>query len=164
MRTLFSSKTALDRAFEALLGREIQKLNTHLPKQRRPLGELLKVNDPAIEAVDGSSILLKTSELNELGHLVPQEYHGRLRLPIIVIRRMDLGKSIYTVAGERVEEFIVKKILGMTGLDYHQMYADQQPNFLYKPQIFELMRRFHSLVVIGFGIPRELADYAPKRD
>lgn len=164
MKLLLNSKTALDRAFEALLGREIQKLNTHLPKQRRPLGELLKANDPAIEAVDGSSILLKTSELKELSQLVPHEYHGRLRLPIIVLRRMELGKSIYTVTGERLEEFTVKKILGMTNLDYHQMYINEQPSFLYKSQIIELVRRFHSLVVIGFGIPRELADYEPKRD
>jgi hypothetical protein len=77
---------------------------------------------------------------------------------------MELGKSVYTVAGERAEEFTVKKILGMTSLDYHQMYIDQQPSFLYRPQIIELVRRFHSLVVIGFGIPRELADYGPKRD
>lgn len=164
MKSLFNSKTALDRAFDALLGREIQKLNSHLPKQRRPLSELLKVNDPSIEALDGSLILLKTSEVRELGRLVPDEYHERVRLPMIILRRMELGRSIYTVAGERAEEFTVKKILGMTSLGYHQMYIDQQPNYLYRPQIIELIRRFHSLVVIGFGIPRELADYGRKRD
>jgi uncharacterized protein (UPF0216 family) len=39
---------------------------------------LLKLSDPAIETVDGSSILLKTTELRELGELVPPEYHARL--------------------------------------------------------------------------------------
>lgn len=50
----------------------------------------------------------------------------------------------------------------MTELDYHQIYLDQEPVFLYRPQVFEFLKRFHNLVVIGFGIPRELADYDPK--
>jgi len=85
-------------------------------------------------------------------------------IPMRVLRRMEVGKSIYTIAGERIEEFTVKKILGITDLDYHQMYFDLEPSFLYRPQVSELLRRFHSLVVIGFGLPRELADYAPNRD
>jgi len=107
---------------------------------------------------------LRTSELEELAKIVPEPYQARLKLPIIVLRRMEVGKSIYTIAGERIEEFTVKKILGITDLDYHQMYFDLEPSFLYRPQVGELLRRFHSLVVIGSGIPRELADYAPNRD
>lgn len=124
----------------------------------------MKSADPEVEAADGSKILLKSSELEELAKIVPREYHDRLKLPIIVLRRIELGKSIYTVAGERIEEFTLKRILGMTTLDFHQMHSDRDPGFLYRPQVAELIRRFHSLVVIAFGIPRELADYAPSRD
>ena len=151
----------MDRTFDALLGREIRKLNTHLPKQRRTLSELLKSTDPTIEALDGSSILLRTSELEALAKIIPKEHHARLKLPLIVLRRMELGRSIYTIAGEQIEEFTVKKILGITDLGYHQMYTDRDPSFIYRPQVSELLSRFHSLVVIGFGIPKELADYGP---
>lgn len=164
MTQLFKSRSTLERVFDALLGREIRKLNTHLPKQRRSLSELLKSTDPTVEAVDGSSIVLKTSELQELAKTVPKEYHDRLRLPIIVLRRMELGKSVYAVSGERIEEFAVKKILGTTNDDYRQMYKHQESSYLYRPQVSELLRKFHSLVVIGFGIPKELTDYAPSRD
>jgi uncharacterized protein (UPF0216 family) len=161
---LFNSKGTLDRAFDAVLSYEIRKLNTHLPKQRKAMSELLKHNDPIVEAVDGSKILLRTTELEELAKIVPKEYQDRLRLPIIVLRRMELGKSTYTVAGERIEEFTVMKILGETDLDYREMYRDRASSYLYRPQVAELMRKYHSLFVIGFGVPRELSDYAGSRD
>jgi uncharacterized protein (UPF0216 family) len=161
---LFKSKSTLDRTIETLLGREIQKLNIHLPKQRRTLGDLLSSTDTTIQAMEGPPILLKPSELADLAKIVPAEYHSTLKLPFVVLRRMELGKSVYSVAGEKLEEFTVKKILGLTQTDYHQMYFDQQPTLLYRPQVSELIGRFHSLVVIGFGVPRELVNQSPRRD
>jgi uncharacterized protein (UPF0216 family) len=94
---LFNAKTPLERAMDAVLGHELRKLNTHLPKLRRSLSDLLLLKDPTMEATDGSSIVLKTTDLEELARLVPVEYQDRVKLPIILLRRMDLGKSIYTV-------------------------------------------------------------------
>jgi uncharacterized protein (UPF0216 family) len=164
MTNVFRAKDPMERALDTILTHEIRKLNTPLPKHRRTLGELLKSTDPAVEAVDGTSLLLRTVELEELSKIVPREYHDRLRLPIIILRRMDLGKSTYTVSSEPIEEFAVKKILGATDVDFHQMYIDRESFFLYRPQVVELLRRYHSLFVIGFGLPRELSDYAPSRD
>ena len=161
---MFNSKGTLERTFDALLGREIRKLNTHLPKQRRTLKELLRDEDPTLPTVDGSTIVLRKEETQELAQIVPPEYHDSLKLPIIILRRMELGRSLYTVSGDKVEEFTVKKILGKTTDDYHTMYLDDKPLYLYRPDVSELLRRFHSLVVIGFGIPKELSDYTPNRD
>jgi len=86
----------LDRAFDAALGHEIRKLNAHLPKQRQTIAQLLKATNPTIETVDGTSILLKTEELQKLAGIIPKSYHDRIRLPMIILRRMDLGKSTYT--------------------------------------------------------------------
>jgi uncharacterized protein (UPF0216 family) len=120
--------------------------------------------DPSVETVDGTSILLKKEELERLARIVPENYHDQIRLPMIVLRRMELGKSIYTVAGEPIEEFAVKKILGLTEADFPGMRMDRSPFFLYRPQVAELLRQYHSLFVIGFGVPIELADYARSRD
>jgi len=139
------------------------KLNTHLPKQRRTLKELLVETDPILVAVDGSTIVLRKDEIEQLAQIVPNEYYDSLKLPIIVLRRMELGKSVYTVAGDRIEEFTVMKILGKTTAEYHTMHLDDKPLFLYRPDVSELLRRSHSLVVIGFGVPKELSDYAPSR-
>ena len=160
---MFNSKSTLERTFDALLSRELRKLNTHLPKQRRTLKELITEEDPTIPTIDGSTILMKKSEIAELAKIVPPEQYGNLKLPFIVLRRMELGKSVYTVSGDKVEEFTVKKILSRTSATYNTMYSDHDPLFLYRPDVSELVRRFHSLVVIGFGIPKELADYEPNR-
>ena len=160
---MFNSRSTLERTFDALLSRELRKLNTHLPKQRRTLKELITEEDPTIPTIDGSTILMKKSEIAELAKIVPPEQYGNLKLPFIVLRRMELGRSVYTVSGDRVEEFTVKKILGRTSASYNTMYSDHDPLFLYRPDVSELVRRFHSLVVIGFGIPKELADYEPNR-
>ena len=164
MTNVFRTRDPLDRALDAVLTHEIRRLNSHLPKRRRTMSDLMKSTDPTIEAVDGTSILLRTIEIKELSTIVPAEYQDRLKLPMIILRRMDLGKSTYTVSGELLEEFTVKKILGATDADFHQMYTGQEPFFLYRPQVVELLRRYHSLFVIGFGLPRELSDYAPRRD
>jgi len=161
---LYNSKGTLERTFDAILGRELRNLNAHLPKQRRTLAELLKVINPTVEAVDGSSIVLKSEELERLARLVPPELHDRLKLPMIILRRMELGKSVYTIAGERVEEYTVQKLLGEAKGGYYQTLNDQAPVFLYRPEVSELLRLFHSLFVIAFGVPKELSDYAPKRD
>jgi uncharacterized protein (UPF0216 family) len=150
---------------DAVIGQELHKLNNHLPKQRLTLTELLKKENPTAESMDGSSIVFKKSELEELASLVPSEYHDRIRLPIIVLRRMELGKSVYTVAGNPTEEFLVKKLLGMTSEEYHRrLRQEEPPAYLYRSQIVELIRRFHSLVVMGFGVPKELTDHGPSRD
>jgi uncharacterized protein (UPF0216 family) len=164
MTALSEAKDTLDRAFDAMLSHEIRRLNTHLPRQRLTMSELLKKTDPTIETVDGSVIVLRTVELEELAKIVPGEYQSQLRLPIIVLRRMELGRSIFTVGADRVEEFTVNKILGRTDADYHEMYRDQSSAYLYRPEVVELLRKYHSLFVIGFGVPRELSDYVPNRD
>jgi uncharacterized protein (UPF0216 family) len=161
---MYKSKSTMDRALDAVLGHEIRKLNAHLPKKRQALNQLLKITNPAVEAVDGTAILLKSSELEQLAKIVPEEYHERVRLPIIILRRIELGKAVYTVAGEPIEEFTVKKILGITNATYHQMYIEREPLFLYRPQVIDLIKNFHSLIVLGFGVPKELGDYAPSRD
>ncbi len=164
MTTVFRTKDPMERALDTVLTHEIRKLNTHLPKHRRTMTDLLKSTDPTMEAVDGTSILLRTVEMEELSRIVPREYQDRLKLPMVILRRMEFGKSTYTVSGEPIEEFTVKKILGATNADFHQMYMDRESFFLYRPQVVELLRKYHSLFVIGFGLPRELSDYAPSRD
>jgi uncharacterized protein (UPF0216 family) len=97
---LFESKDPLERAFEAVLGYEIHKLNTHLPKLKRTMSELLKATERTVEAVDGTSIMSKALEVQELARTVPEEFRDRLKLPMIILRRMDLGKSLTTLAVE----------------------------------------------------------------
>jgi len=162
---MYDSRSRVERAFDALIGHEIRRLNNHLPKQRRLLSDLLaQNNDPTVETVDGTSLLLRRVEIQELAKIVPAEYHERLRIPFIILRRMEMGRSIYTVVGDQIEAFTIQKILGRTNDSYHETYKHREQTFLYRSEVTELVGKFHSLVVIGFGIPQELSDYAPRRD
>ena len=137
---MYNSRSTLDRAFDALIGYEIRELNSHLPKRRPPMSELLKKNtDATIEAVDGSTIVLKASELQELATVGPPEYRDRIQLPFLILRRTDLGKSAFTVSGERIDEFAVQKILGNTKDGFHELYTLREQTYLCRPELTELL-------------------------
>jgi uncharacterized protein (UPF0216 family) len=159
-----SGKHPMDRALDALMSYELRRLNNHLPKEKRRLSELLELTDPTIEAVDGSLLILKTVDLQELAKIVPKEYWDRVQLPFVIMRRTHLGRSIFTVVGGRFEELTVQKILGNTADVFHELYKHREQTFLYRPEVTELVMKLPSLIVIGFGISTELADYVPRRD
>ena len=159
-----SGKHPMDRALDALMSYELRRSNNHLPKKKRRLSELLELTDPTIEAVDGSLLILKTVDLQELAKIVPKEYWDRVQLPFVIMRRTDLGRSIFTVVGGRLEELTVQKILGNTTDGFHELYKHREQTFLYRPEVTELVMKLPSLIVIRFGISMELADYVPRRD
>jgi len=44
----------------------------------------------------------------------------------------------------------------LTTLPFEESEKDKEILYLYKPYVSQLIRGFHSLVVIGFGVPEEL--------
>jgi len=164
VKNVHDARTPIDRGFDALIGYEIRRLNNHLPKRRKDLKELLnQKNDSTVAAVDGTELLLRRKELQELANIVPIEYHQKLRLPFIILRQMEMGQSTFSVVGDQLEAFTIQKILGRTTDSFHQMYQHKEQFLLYRPEVSELVGKFHSLVVIWFGVPQELSDYDRKR-
>ncbi len=140
-----------DRFVDTMLNDELRKLNAHLPKNRKELKDLLREDPPIVPTVDGGKIIMKKSELEELALSLPEEVRGRVKLPLVLLRRTDLGPGAFTVLGDLAEEFALSRIAkGFTGsYDEFRRHGDEQSLF-YKPQVSELLRRFHSLFVIGF--------------
>lgn len=145
-----------EQLLKRLLKEEVKRINLHLPKSAKSLSELLREDEPKVEAIDGSLIIMRKNELAELARIVPEEYHQRFMLPIIVLRRMNLGKGTFTPLGGKVENFTIKRVLGLTSLAFEKMDQNCEPCYLYRPHVQELLRRFKSLVIIGFGVPEEL--------
>lgn len=141
---------------KSLLKEEVKRINLHLPKRGKSLSELLREDEPKVEAIDGSLIIMRKNELAELARTVPEEYHQRFMLPIVILRSMNLGKGTFTPLGGKVENFTIKRILGLTSLPFEKMDRNCEPDYLYRPHVQELLRRFKSLVIIGFGMPEEL--------
>jgi uncharacterized protein (UPF0216 family) len=141
-----------DRFIDALLRDDMKRLNSHLPKRRRTLKELLRDPAPQVLAASGDLIRMKKPELEELSHSLPTEADTRVRLPIVLLRRRDLGPGAFTVMGDRYEEYAMLLLVGSFQGSFEQ-FSEQKPDLvvLFKPEISLLMRRFHSLLVLGFG-------------
>jgi len=142
-----------DGFFDVMLQNELRKLNTHLPKNRKTIRELLAEEQPSVSTVGGEKANMKKSELEALSAGLPDELRDKVRLPLVLLRRRELGPGAFTLLGDPNEEYAVSNILG----EYNGTLAEfqrsrQSPTVFYKPQVSELTRRFHSLVVVGFGL------------
>ena len=150
-------KRSTDRIFDTILQDEMRKLNQHLPKQRRSLGELLREETPQVSSIDGKSIVMRKEELEKLASLVSKDALERIRLPIVFIRRSEMGRGAYTVLGDKPEAYIVALALGSFTGDLEEYRRQSEREIIvYKPEVSELTRQYHSLIVIGFGVPETL--------
>jgi len=141
-----------DRFSDALLRDDMRKLNSHLPKNRRTLKELLSDPAPRVPAASGDLIKMKKPELEELSRSLPAEANARVRLPIVLLRRRDLGPGAFTIMGDRFEEYAMLLLAGSFQGSFEQFREQKSdPIVIFKPQISLLMRRFHSLLILGFG-------------
>lgn len=141
-----------DRFFDALLYDDLRRLNAHLPKNRKTLGELLSESAPGVQAASGHFIRMKKDELEELSRSLPTEASARVKLPIVLLRRGDLGPGAFTVMGDSYEEYSMLLLAGSVHGSFEEYKEEQpEPALIFKPQVSSLMRRFHSLLVLGFG-------------
>lgn len=135
--------------WEKILKYEMDKINEHLPKKKRDLKYLLQVDSPYIECRDGSISYLDKEELLYLSNLIPPKYHGKLNLPIVLLRRMDLGKGTFTIAGGKIEQYVIRKVLGdvKESLDKYKL---ETPFYIYWPHIREIKKKLKTVIQIGF--------------
>jgi len=135
---------------------EMRRLNMHLPKNRQTVKEFLGEENPSAPCVDGSRIVMRRDELESLARSLPEGLLDRVKLPLVVLRRMDLGPGAFTLLGDPVEDFALSLLAGTVQSGLEEFRRNQKsPTVFYKPQISELLRRFHSLIVIGFGLPAD---------
>ncbi len=149
---------AIDRYLKLLWKMDIEKINAHLPKATKSLAKLLMEEEPSVITRDGSRIYFEKDELKKLVEIIPTEFHKKITLPFILIRRLDFGKGIFTIGGGPLQAFTIKKILGITEKPF-QNYAFEEKNEtnLYWHHIRDLRKKFKSSFVIGFAanLPKE---------
>ena len=142
-----------DGFFDVMLQNELRKLNTHLPKNRKTIRELLAEEQPSVSTVGGEKANMKKSEVEALSAGLPDALRDKVRLPLVLLRRRELGPGAFTLLGDPYEEYALSKILGeFSGTLAEFQESRQSPTVFYKPQVSELTRRFHSLIVVGFGL------------
>ena len=95
---------------EELLGREILRVNRHLPSSRPTLAELLAMKEPSVVLRDGSRHHFKRRELEELASLLDGDEVKNLRVPII-LEISTLYRGYFRVRG-KVAVKVIDTILG----------------------------------------------------
>jgi uncharacterized protein (UPF0216 family) len=146
-----------DRLADTMLRDEMRRLNTHLPRKRQTISELLKEETPSVLSVDGNKIIMKKTELESFAKKVADDFHDRVKLPLVLLRRTELGPGAFTLLGDSVEEFALFTLATDSKVTLEEFRKTHTtPTIFYKPQVSELLRMFHTLIVIGFGVPEDL--------
>jgi uncharacterized protein (UPF0216 family) len=133
------------------LEREIAKLNDHMPRTKKVLGDMLTETAPGFTSRDGQKSAVRVEELKELAGIIPEEYHKQVMLPFTVLRRTSLGPGAHTIGGSKFEQFIILRILGKNDSHFKTWRSARLPRIIYSPEVGVLRQKFPTLVTIGFG-------------
>ena len=137
--------------FLASIDHMVSKINEHLPKNRRTLKQLLTEEEPYVETIEGKKHFFKRKELETASNLIPKEIHEKIKFPLLIIRRVDKGKGIFTILGSDSERQVVMDILNLP-----ETSSFHGELIIYRIQIQELFSKLgFSLITIGFDIPRQ---------
>lgn len=127
---------------EATLKKLLLAMNQHLPKQRRPLSELLLEKEPRYYGKDGHSYRLDKSELVFIASLLDSLDKARLRLPILLMSDTSYEGGAWKVTG-KVEARLISKILG------REIDSEDEIR-LYYPHLSEVRKKLPTTTTIMF--------------
>ena len=135
---------------ERLIEHEIDSANDHLPVRRIPLSELVDSDSPSFKTRGNEVSAFLKDEISMLAEKVPSIHHGSIMLPIVILRRRDLGSGIYTVTGSKAELFLVHRFVGLDGLGWDEINRWKPVDRYARPQIQILRRKLSSTTQLGF--------------
>ena len=142
----------MSKFIDKMIEHDIDTLNDHLPESRVSLSELIGVENPQFRTRIGETSVFRVEEIEELAQEVPKKFHEDIRLPIVVLRRLDHGSGIYTVAGSKAELFMVHRFIGYVDLEWENFAVWTPVEKLARPQVQILRRRLPSTTTIGIGM------------
>ncbi len=141
-----------DRTIRYLWNHELSKLNAHIPARRIPLNEMLEMSKPSFPLRDGTYSVIPRNELLNLANYVPPEYHSRLSLPFVFLRRLDLDRGTYTILGSIFEKFCVERLIGIKVANSTpwSLFASYKPRqCVYAYQIYQFRKQFRNVSTIA---------------
>jgi uncharacterized protein (UPF0216 family) len=134
---------------DKLIEHEIDTLNDHLPESRITLRELTESGKSFFITKSGERSVFRTEEIENLREQVPERFHDDIRLPIVILRRLDYGPGIYTVAGNKYELFMIHRVLGYVDLEWEDFAKWKPIEQLARPQVQIVRQKLPTLSCIG---------------
>ena len=152
----------MSKFIDKMIEHDIDTLNDHLPESRVPLSELIGLDTPQFKTRIGEVSVFRVDEVEQLANEVPRHFHDDIRLPIVILRRMDYGEGIYTIAGSKPELFMVHRIIGYVDLGWQELAVWKPVEKLARPQVQLLRRKLPSTTTIGIGMSsKEKPKFSP---
>jgi uncharacterized protein (UPF0216 family) len=119
-----------------------------------PLSDLLKMENPCVSTPDGFlNAGFDKGELDKLTQIFPQEYHGQIRLPLILIGPLT-GENYgaYKLMGGKAEEFLLQRLMKATNAPFDKFEETREKIV---SSISMLKRRhFRTIYKVFFGFER----------
>jgi uncharacterized protein (UPF0216 family) len=148
---------------DKLLEHDIDSINDDLPRGRISLKELIAAESPQYVTRNGETSAFYKEEIAKLGEIVPQKFHGEIWLPIVILRRIDYGPGMHTVAGNKVELFLIQHlIVGDVDLEWDKLPGWKMSDRLARPHVQVLRRKLPSTTCIGFAMAAETSRRKPE--
>ena len=88
-----------DKILDLIWSLDIEKMNDHLPAERRSLKELLQKEKPEIKTKKNQTHKIQKKDLELVSQLIPESEWDSVKLPIVLLRRTSLDKGIFSVSG-----------------------------------------------------------------
>ena len=141
-----------DDKLSSFLKHEIGSINSHLPKKRVPLS-VAKKGPHVYVSKDNSKLYIDKKEIDLLLSICPTAKENEVLLPLLIIRRRDLGLGTYVISGELIDQFLILKALDKFEGSWTEFNKNPLPKhltFLYKPDLIALRKKLSTSTVIGF--------------
>jgi len=142
-----------DSKLAKFLKHEIDSINMHLPKKRVNLEMALEGYNVYVTK-ENNQIFIDNKEVELLVEMCPKNKLKSTFIPILIIRRRDLGKGTYVISGELIEQFLVLKAIKKIDENWNQFTKKEHSKgsyYLYKPDLIELRKVLPTSTVIGFS-------------
>lgn len=140
----------MSRFIERMIENEVDASNDHLPARRVLLSELTQSSSPSFDTRGGESSHFLKHEIELLTEEIPTKHWEEFMLPIVILRRMDLGTGIFTVAGSKPELFLIHKMLDQDSLHWDDLVSWRPIDHLARPQVQLIRRKLPSTTSLGF--------------
>ncbi|NHJ47073.1 MAG: DUF61 family protein [Asgard group archaeon] len=139
-----------DKILDLIWSLDIEKMNDHLPTERRSLKDLLEEENPHVMTKNNQKHRIKKKDLELISKFLSDNEWERVKLPIILLRRTSLAKGIYSVSGGKRELYIIHRLIGRTEEDLNLFLLDDHQPYIWKPEAFTAVKKVTSLVIIGY--------------
>jgi len=139
-----------DKILDLIWSLDIEKMNDHLPTERKSLAELLTEERPQVKAKNNRQHRIKKEHLEIVCQLFPESEWKEIRLPIILLRRTAMEKGLFSVSGGIRELYVIHRISGRTTDTFSKFKLDDHQSFVWKPEAFSTIRKIGSVVIVGY--------------